>query len=299
MIQNGMPDAPIVYCTATGASEQGNDQNSPEATNGFDLSDKRDEVSTSAVIEVEGSKEIHLDAKVFEDMEPSERTKASEASGFEELYIPGENFVLNVEISPTRRLIAYDDATKELRFQDGAAVSIDAVYLGKEFNKCSAGPSLHQCIRELGKSAIRRRFPKSARSSHGLKFDGLDLNDNFAIRLRDTWLREYKDDPMPEYLMTRFVAGCIMEERGESVNWAFELTRLVRNELKQINIKKRESLSPDVLKLIVHLLEKQVDPVPIAAAPLPNFEAVKGEELEDSADFDSCCHQCNQDGELL
>lgn len=299
VLQNGVPDDLVVHSSAMGASEQGNDKNSPEATDGFDLSDKRDEVSSSTMVEVEGSKEIHMDAIVNEDIEANERTKASEASGFEELYRPGENLVLNLEISPTRRLIAYDDTAKELRFQDGAAVNIDTASLGKEFNKCSTGLILHDCIYEVGKHNIRRRFPKSARSSNGLKFGALDQNDKFALRLRDTWLREYKDEPMPEYLKTRFVAGCILEERGQPVNWAFELTRSVRSELKEITMKRREGLSPDVLKLIVHLLKKQVDRAPEAAALPPGFKVVKGEEPVDFAEYDRCCQQCNQGGELL
>jgi len=295
VVQNGMPDSRVVNCSAMGASEQGNDQNSPEATNGFDLSDKRDEVSSSTMNEVEGSKEIHMEPKLFEDTEVSDRTKASEASGFVEPDIPGDNDAFNLEISPTRRLIAYDH--KELRFQDGSAVYIDAVSLGNEFNKCSTGPTLHECIHDVGRENIRSRFPN--RSSNGLKFDSLDQNDNFAMRLRDTWLREYKDEPMPEYLQTRFVAGCILEERGEPVNWAFELTRSIRSELKEINLKKRESLSPGVLKVITHLLEKQVDRAPQAAAPLPVLEASKEEDPVDFNEYDHCCHQCKHSGELL
>jgi len=291
-----MPDARVVYCSAIGASDQGNDQNSPEATNGFDMSDKRDEVSISTMNEMEGSKKFQTDAVVSEDMEASDRIKASEISGTEEPFDP---FMLNLEITPTRRLIAYDDNSKELLFEDGTAVSIDTVSLAKEFNKCATGLSPHECIYHVGKSDVRSRFPEGARSSGGLNFNLLDPNGTFAMRLRDTWLREFKDEAMPENLKMRFVAACIVEERGEPVNWAFELANSVRAELKQHVSQTRDRLSPGVLKLIVHLLEKQEDQAPPAAASVPVFEAVKEEEAVDFTKYDHCCHQCKHGGELL
>ena len=99
---------------------------------------------------------------------------------------------------------------------------------------------------------------------------------------------------MPEFLKTRFVAGCIMEERGESVNWAHELSRTIRQELKEITSGLRKSLSPNVLKPIVQMLEKQVD-----QAPLPTFKAEEGEESMDIIEHDPYCQQCNNSGELL
>ena len=269
-----------------------------EEESGSGSSDKRDDPQFTQfqADELKEVPEIEIPAKKGkDDVETSERTKASDASGLKKLYVSGEKFVLDLEILPTKRLISYDDTTKMLLFQDGAAVSIDAESLGKEFNKSFTGRTLHECIHELGRKIVREQFPRSARSSVGLKFGALDPRHSFAQRLRDTWVREYKSEPMPDLLRSRFVAGCLLEERGEPVNWASELTRTIRGELKLIFAKERESLSPGVIKLIVQLLEKQV-----GQAPLPVLKAVKGEEPMDSTKYDSYCQQCNNSGgELL
>ncbi|XP_024397981.1 uncharacterized protein [Physcomitrium patens] len=267
-----------------------------EGRNLLKQTDKKNESSSNTETEVGRTGILLTDARTPDDVEMSERAKTSEASGLEEAY---GYLVLELEISSTRRLSAYDDSTQVLYFQDGSAVNIDAESLGKAFNKKSVGLTLHECIHEVGRMAIRRRFPKGARSSNGLKYDALDRNDDFAKRLRDTWVREYQDEPMPTYLKTRFVAGCVLEERGEPVNWASELTRTIRSELKEINMKTRKSLSPSVLRTIFHLLENQVDQAPVAAASVPIFKAAKEEKQAYLTAYDGCCQKCKCGGELF
>lgn len=116
VLQNGVLDDFVVYFLVMGVLEQGNDKNFFEVIDGFDLSDKRDEVLSFIMVEVEGFKEIYMDVIVNEDIEVNERIKVFEVFGFEELYRLGENFVLNLEILFMRRLIVYDDIVKEFCF---------------------------------------------------------------------------------------------------------------------------------------------------------------------------------------
>jgi hypothetical protein len=266
-----------------GSVEHKEDAVIPKAGDMIKSSDKRDDPSQADKVKVVPKAETPVE-QGNDGVEARERTRGSDASGLE----------LDLEILPTRRLVSYDGTTKRLLFQDGAAVSVDTDSLRKELGKSSTGRTPHECIHAVGQRTIRGKFPKDAKSSSGLKFSALDPSDSFAKRLRDTWLREYKDEPMPELLRTRFVAGCIMEERGEPVNWAQELFRTIRLELKEVSVGSRESLSPVVLNSILRLLERQV-----GQAPLPNFKAVKRETPIDNTEHDIYCQQCNRSGEIL
>jgi hypothetical protein len=193
----------------------------PDASIGSGASKRRDEESSSfKTSDSEECKVLHPKKKM---LDANNQGNA-----------PLEKLVVDLEISPSHRLILYDPSSKELHFQDGSVSKVDPESLGRLLNKSFTGLILHHCIYKVGKDDIRKRFPKHARSSNGLEFNALDQTSEFAKRLRDTWAREYKDESMPKFLKTRFVAGCIMEERGEAVNWAAELTHDINLELKDI-----------------------------------------------------------------
>jgi hypothetical protein len=213
----------------------------PDASIGSGASKRRDEESSSfKTSDSEECKVLHPKKKM---LDANNQGNA-----------PLEKLVVDLEISPSHRLILYDPSSKELHFQDGSVSKVDPESLGRLLNKSFTGLILHHCIYKVGKDDIRKRFPKHARSSNGLEFNALDQTSEFAKRLRDTWAREYKDESMPKFLKTRFVAGCIMEERGEAVNWAAELTHDINLELKDIYSQKRSELSPPVYKLISRVL---------------------------------------------
>lgn len=208
-----------------------------DATIGSGASKRRDEESSSfKTSDSEECKRMHPKGKMLDAKDQANA--------------PLEKLVVDLEISPSHRLILYDPSSKELHFQDGSVLKVDPESLGRLLNKSFTGLILHHCIYKAGKDDIRKRFPKHARSSNGLEFDALDQTTEFAKRLRDTWAREYKDESIPKFLKTRFVAGCIMEERGEAVNWAAELTHDINLELKDIYSQKRSELSPPIYRLI-------------------------------------------------
>lgn len=279
-----------------------------EPINGVGLIERSEEVHIISSGERKEIVQAHVNAGVLENSDASHRAKLSEVSH-------SDVHKIDLRISPSKTLVSYWPY-KELHFQDGSTLNIDPESIGRVVNKSSSGATLHECIYEVGRENIRQRFPKHAKSSTGLDFEALDQASAFAQRLKETWAREYKDEVMPRFLKTRFVAACLKEERGETVNWAYEVTHDICQELKEMVKSTRSEFSSAVHKMVTFLLEKQKggigqDSQPqkisrdaessierkVPASVVP--ETVTGEEAVNLTEYNRFCQQCTQDGELL
>lgn len=279
-----------------------------EPINGVGLTEKSEEVPMISSGERKGIVQAHVNTSLLEDRDASDRTKLSEVSR-------SEVHKIDLRISPSKTLVSYLPY-KELHFQDGSTLNIDPESIGRVVNKSSSGAILHECIYQVGRENIRQRFPKHAKSSSGLDFEALDQASAFAQRLKETWAREYRDEVMPRFLKTRFVAACIKEERGETVNWAYEVSHDICQELKEMVKKTRSELSSAVRKVIIVMLEKHNGDigqdsqpqimsrdaessierkVPASVVPV----IATGEEAVNLTKYNHFCQQCTKDGELL
>lgn len=279
-----------------------------EPINGVGLTERSEEVPMISSGERKEIVQAHVNTSVLEDRDASDRTKLSEVSR-------SEVHKIDLRISPSKTLVSYWPY-KELHFQDGSTLNIDPESIGRVVNKSSSGAILHECIYQVGRENIRQRFPKHAKSSSGLDFEALDQASAFAQRLKETWAREYRDEVMPRFLKTRFVAACIKEERGETVNWAYEVTHDICQELREMVKTTRSELSSAVRKLIIFMLEKHngdigQDSQPqimsrdaessierkVPASVVP--EIATGKEAVNLTEYNHFCQQCTKDGELL
>lgn len=281
-----------------------------EPINGDGLTERSEEVPMISSGEGKEIVQAHVNTSVLESQaDTSDRTKLSEVSC-------SEVHKIDLRISPSKTMVSYRPY-KELHFQDGSTLNIDPESIGRVVNKSSSGAILHECIYQVGRENIRQRFPKHAKSSSGLDFEALDQASAFAQRLKETWAREYRDEVMPRFLKTRFVAACMKEEKGETVNWAYEVTHNICQELREMVKSTRSEFSSALHKLILFMLEKHngdigQDSQPqimsrdeaessierkVPASVVP--EIATGEEAVNLTEYNHFCQQCTQDGELL
>lgn len=279
-----------------------------EPINGIGLTERNEEVPIISSGEQNETVQAHVNTSILEDRDASDRIKLSEVSC-------SEVHKIDLRISPSKMLISYWPY-KELHFQDGSTLNIDPESIGRVLNKNSSGTILHECIYQIGRENIRQRFPKGAKSSTGLDFEALDQASAFAQRLKETWAREYRGEVMPRFLKTRFVAACMKEERNETVNWAYEVTRDICQELREMVKSTRSEFSSAVHRFITFMLEEHSGDIGQDAQPqimsrdaesslerkapasvVP--EIVTGEEAVNLMEYNHFCQQCRQDGELL
>lgn len=277
-----------------------------------DVNEPAIKVSRSEAGTLPKAKEV-LDKPDFSESKETEVSKDQEVG--EELPVQTEKLVLDLEILPKKRIVAYDVSAKELEFQDGCVLKIDTKALGQTFNKSSCGLTLHQCIHQAGKENVRRRFPRHGKSSSGLDFEFLDQKSDFANRVRETWRREYPGKEFPKFLKTRFVAACLMEEKGETVNWASDLLRDLSVELREIARGDRSEMTAANLNVISQLLRNQNQmssqvcesssprvldlPEEVDTAAPRVEEIVPVEDKVDLTEYNHFCQQCTYGGELL
>lgn len=252
------------------------------------------------------NKDVSEKRKSAEDREVTDAEKGHPMA--ENVHLDNRKVQLDIEILPGKRILAYDIPNEELCLHNGTVLKIDSQSLGEALSKNNTGNIPHDCIRKVGVSNVRSRFPKSGKSSKGLEFATLNQSSEFAKRLKDTWVREYDGDEFPEFLRMKFVAACMAEEQGYVVNWAMEHSRTLSKGLKYVAWGEKPGLSCAYHRFLVELLQKVEEGRGDSSKHVQCDHQVQSSHLVDAkcqeekldlAESNPLCQQCKIGGELL